>query len=1553
MGIEIPGYLQWVSYLAGEKWPEGDETAMFRLGDVWASHADQLRDLIPDLDAVTQETLSVIVGQSAQAIEDQFVKMFSGDYAVSKLADGMDGLGALASNTGTQIQYTKYNIIASLAVAAVEIAWALASSWATWGASLATIPITQAITRAATAVAQRILLKAILRKLAESVATSTIRKLLAKEIGHIAMHVMREAIEETIVGAAQELAVQGLQVAQGTRDGINGKQLFDTTWQSGLGGAIGGATNLGFRGASNRMFGNPAGRLDGAFRGGVGGYLSGLAGNGGTMLVAGGEFTAAGFFGGAATSGVTGGIRGGAPVRAGSPSMAAGAPDGSGNFGNNGGLQGNSTSTGDGGHPSGTPGGTTGDTTGDTTGQGAPSGTTDTSGQHAGDATSTNGAEGTSGNQSDGGGNSRSGDASQTTSPQQAGVADSTSDGGQQGSHPGVHAAQGDTAAPGTSTAGDGVSTTGTPGGHSGAADGSGQGVSSVDGARTDGSGSGTPGSGTPSPGVSGAAAPGGATTPGGPVGHGAGPGPASVPGSPAGAGSTSPASSVSSNPGSAPSTSPAQTSPGQTSPVSSSPLRSVVAEHPGPSGAGVTARPSGVGTPTAVMANAAVPQVGTHHGGVSTAGEASRQVSVSESGGERPRAAAGPGGPPRGPGDGGGRVPPTGGDEGVPRGGDPDGEDSASQHARGQEPGPKPEGQRSGESSEGDSAGRHRAVEVNDESQGRHRASEGEDGRRGAERAGEAAGPRVDARATTASDEGAHSAAKVNGPATQPASVTMSGDGAMTDPAGVPRSIGEHGDLSGGGHDRVDGDGQGPLGQRADADDAPPRRGGRGADEVAEHGARMDQAAEEKMAREAREAPARAASSFTKSMQKTFESVGHSAAPPGGVGDLTHVGADAVTVGAVGAAVLGVVAARAIASGVGRAVAAVGRVVEQVRARFGGSAAGVDGARVDEGPRRVGEGVAADVVAADGVVRADRGLDDVGLDDVVGRLDSTNESGRQCGRNAVAVRELLTSGSTRVPEAMGPDHVGMSVNELAARLGSPDGFSRTDVDAVVRSLVGLGDGSSAVVVGRHGDGSLHAVTVANVGGRLVVIDPSARPGLRVTGLVEGLAHFSEMGAAFHDGRVSVGGGDPRVSRPVSVGDAGGGRVFGGHELVGTRRAGGEPGDGRPTGDHADEARGRPTDDGADERPDADGEVDGTVDDPAAAARAENRQRIETVVVDARAASAARVEAEAELARAREHGDDGEIARAENRLDHSRADEREAHARMWSEVEDHYKPRVHDGGKSYARNPGGEAAGYPLLRPGEDGLPVVVSERVPSESEVARRQELADALDEARADPAASDGTDPAKIVEQVRDEHRQQLREEERRRYSAELGNSDTDTASRDDPANDLTYRFDLDTERVMRDGIDPQELSDQIDAQRHGMETRSINELIEAIDTYNSDERESTTALRSSLREAVEEMCLETLVGAGFDPDTAGRLASAYARVQLQGQGSDQVVTHNHDQVMGGRRSAQTYGDSGVNGMLGAINKQERAAFRAWLEARRDEFGSAAIYVEIRSSG
>jgi hypothetical protein len=47
MGIEMPASLQWVSYLAGSHWPQGDETVMFGLGDDWHSSADELNELIP------------------------------------------------------------------------------------------------------------------------------------------------------------------------------------------------------------------------------------------------------------------------------------------------------------------------------------------------------------------------------------------------------------------------------------------------------------------------------------------------------------------------------------------------------------------------------------------------------------------------------------------------------------------------------------------------------------------------------------------------------------------------------------------------------------------------------------------------------------------------------------------------------------------------------------------------------------------------------------------------------------------------------------------------------------------------------------------------------------------------------------------------------------------------------------------------------------------------------------------------------------------------------------------------------------------------------------------------------------------------------------------------------------------------------------------------------------------------------------------------------------------------------------------------------------------
>src|SRR5258708_37734997 len=103
MGIEIPPSLQWVAYLAGSHWPQGDEDGMFRDRDYLHSAAEELRDLIPDLNQVRTETLSVLFGDTAQAAEQQFALLFDGDYSVDKLAKAVAGLGDLSGNGGTEI----------------------------------------------------------------------------------------------------------------------------------------------------------------------------------------------------------------------------------------------------------------------------------------------------------------------------------------------------------------------------------------------------------------------------------------------------------------------------------------------------------------------------------------------------------------------------------------------------------------------------------------------------------------------------------------------------------------------------------------------------------------------------------------------------------------------------------------------------------------------------------------------------------------------------------------------------------------------------------------------------------------------------------------------------------------------------------------------------------------------------------------------------------------------------------------------------------------------------------------------------------------------------------------------------------------------------------------------------------------------------------------------------------------------------------------------------------------------------------------------------------
>ncbi|MCC5582201.1 hypothetical protein IMZ11_42100, partial [Microtetraspora sp. AC03309] len=91
MDIQIPPELQWVSYLAGGEWPQGSETRTRRIGEHYQAAAEALQDLIPDLNRVRGETMSVLTGDTADAADRQFAMLFDGDYTVDKLAQGISG----------------------------------------------------------------------------------------------------------------------------------------------------------------------------------------------------------------------------------------------------------------------------------------------------------------------------------------------------------------------------------------------------------------------------------------------------------------------------------------------------------------------------------------------------------------------------------------------------------------------------------------------------------------------------------------------------------------------------------------------------------------------------------------------------------------------------------------------------------------------------------------------------------------------------------------------------------------------------------------------------------------------------------------------------------------------------------------------------------------------------------------------------------------------------------------------------------------------------------------------------------------------------------------------------------------------------------------------------------------------------------------------------------------------------------------------------------------------------------------------------------------------
>ena len=189
MGLEIPAEVQWLSWIVGSDWPEGDETAMRRCAEAWRKAADDINELIPDLRRGVTDVLSSVEGAAADEFERYWDTFVTKDPRhLPKLAEQCEQLAERLEKGARDIEYAKYMFIALLITTATEIAALTANMVQTLGTSTAGVPAVEA--------AAQVTSRAILQKLLMSLAD----------------------------GAGRDVTVQAIQVAEGDRAGIDLRQ---------------------------------------------------------------------------------------------------------------------------------------------------------------------------------------------------------------------------------------------------------------------------------------------------------------------------------------------------------------------------------------------------------------------------------------------------------------------------------------------------------------------------------------------------------------------------------------------------------------------------------------------------------------------------------------------------------------------------------------------------------------------------------------------------------------------------------------------------------------------------------------------------------------------------------------------------------------------------------------------------------------------------------------------------------------------------------------------------------------------------------------------------------------------------------------------------------------------------------------------------------------------------------------------------------------------------------------------------------------------------------
>ncbi|NBM20620.1 hypothetical protein GUY61_34850, partial [Streptomyces sp. GC420] len=236
MSLEFPPQCAWLfAALTGEVPPDGDEDKMFAL-------AEAHKGLHGKLNGDIQKQVADALGYTRKNFDGTAAEMYQ--EAMKDFLGGQEGLDYFNAVTNqaeliadftrksaTQLQYTKYMIIAQLVELLVEAAVALALSFF-FGASIAAYLQKQAI----------------------------VRLIIRTRLGRMLIALLMHEIINVGMGVAMDGLVQWTQLNQGTRDNWDSK----LTKNAALSGAIQGLLAGPFQALGDKfgkLFGNDAGKL--------------------------------------------------------------------------------------------------------------------------------------------------------------------------------------------------------------------------------------------------------------------------------------------------------------------------------------------------------------------------------------------------------------------------------------------------------------------------------------------------------------------------------------------------------------------------------------------------------------------------------------------------------------------------------------------------------------------------------------------------------------------------------------------------------------------------------------------------------------------------------------------------------------------------------------------------------------------------------------------------------------------------------------------------------------------------------------------------------------------------------------------------------------------------------------------------------------------------------------------------------------------------------------------------------------------------------------------